>query len=495
MSFIFCFQAALELIFLCCAFFHYFVCLPPKHPQNIPAVPFWVVLIPFFKDVDQTDTYHKYLEKPLREYGAAKIFFGARWNIIVQDSAYLAEIFRDEEVFQKTGNQKKIPHAVVAQFLGDNIISARGENHKLYKSIIRPGLQRNFDSELELLFSNAALLCKLLGDSQRAVGRNGIPVQGLLQRYTIANISQCLLQTDFQTLSDPNAKLNVLQSAVKGQIFQPIFMNFPFLDRLPIPSRIKARELVESFSQELDRTLTKSHEGTTPSLSSDKLGIRLLAARNEGLIDDKQLHDNLNVTFVAGQENPQLLLTSIMYLLAKYPHIQNRVRAETSHIDLNTVTVAALTEIPYLTSTIYEALRLFPPISQLINRRTSTPVLLGSKIIIPENTFVGYNAYSTNRSSRTWGPDANECVPERWGITSEEISKRYRKATARAEFISFHGGSRACLGEKFAMLETRVSIAYLVRGFEWGLDPEWTERMTPVSFLHHFPRLYGSSDP
>lgn len=96
-------------------------------------------------------------------------------------------------------------------------------------------------------------------------------------------------------------------------------MNFPFLDRLPIPSRVKARELVMSFSRELDRTLTKSHEGKSPSMTSNKLGSRLLAARNEGLIDDKQLHDNLNVTFVAGQENPQLLLISIMYLLAKHP--------------------------------------------------------------------------------------------------------------------------------------------------------------------------------
>lgn len=113
-----CLQAFLVLIFLgglvYCLFF-----LPPKYPQNIPAIPFWVVLIPFFQDVDQKDTYHKYLEKPLREHGSVKIFFGARWNIIVQDSTYLAEIFKDEEVFQKTGNQKKIPHAVVAQFLGE----------------------------------------------------------------------------------------------------------------------------------------------------------------------------------------------------------------------------------------------------------------------------------------------------------------------------------------------------------------------------------------
>ncbi|KAG9233566.1 cytochrome P450 [Amylocarpus encephaloides] len=475
------FQILLGLIILS-GLIYYFFCLPPKHPKNIPAVPFWVCLIPFLKDVDQRDTYHKYLEKPLIKHGAVKIFFGARWNLLVQRSEYVAEIFKDEEVYQKTGNQKKIPHAVVAEFLGDNIISARSSNWKLYTDIIKPGLQRNF--ETEPLLSNSSLLCKLLKDSQRSVGKSGIAVQELLQRYTIANVSQGLLQTDFETLSNSEAVLNKLQSAVKRQIFQPIFMNFPFLDHFPIPSRVKARETIKRFSQELDDKLTKAYEGKSPSLSSDKLGSRLLAARDEGLINDKQLHDNLNVTFVAGQENPQLLLISIMYLLAKHPEIQAKVRAETSKVDLDTATLQDLADNPYLTSMIYEALRLFPPISQLINRRTSVPVLLGGTIPIPAGMFVGYNSYSTNRSPTVWGPTSNDFVPERWGATNEEITKRFRKAKSRAEFISFHGGKRACLGEKFAMLEMRVSVCRLVREFAWELDPSWPERMTPAGPLY-----------
>jgi len=92
--------------------------LPPKYPIGIPAVPFWVPLIPFFYDVDQEDTYRKYVEKPLIAHGAIKIFFAARWNVVVQRPSLVAEVFKNEEVFQKTGNQKKIPHTVLADFLG-----------------------------------------------------------------------------------------------------------------------------------------------------------------------------------------------------------------------------------------------------------------------------------------------------------------------------------------------------------------------------------------
>lgn len=86
-----------------------FLVPPRSFPQNIPAIPFYVTLLPFLGPVDQSEIYEKYIEKPLTEYGAVKIFFGARWNVLVQRPSYVAEILRDEETYAKSGNQKKIP--------------------------------------------------------------------------------------------------------------------------------------------------------------------------------------------------------------------------------------------------------------------------------------------------------------------------------------------------------------------------------------------------
>jgi cytochrome P450 len=140
-----------------------------------------------------------------------------------------------------------------------------------------------------------------------------------------------------------------------------------------------------------------------------------------------------------------------------------------------------LQNLPWLTSVIYETLRMFPPISQLINRRTTEPVLLGGTIPIPAGTYVGYNAYATGRDPDAWGDTANDFRPERWGSTMDEINVNYRRANHRASFIAFHGGRRACLGQKFAMFEARLTMAELVRQTKWRIDPTWTKRMTPVS--------------
>ncbi len=184
----------------------YVFLLPPRHPRGIPAVPFWVTLIPFFRDVDQSETFKKYIEEPIRTHGAVKLFFAARWNVLVHRPRYLAEIFKHEEVYQKSGNQKKIAHSVLADFLGDNIISSHGQTWKRYREVIKPGLQRPF--EIEKLVRNAEKLCDLISNAcLHTTGKSrGIPVQGLLQRYTIANVAELVLQTNFG-VSIPSTEL------------------------------------------------------------------------------------------------------------------------------------------------------------------------------------------------------------------------------------------------------------------------------------------------
>ncbi|WQF79770.1 Putative cytochrome P450 [Colletotrichum destructivum] len=467
---------------------YYFFLLPPKYPQNIPAIPFWVTLIPFFKDVDQSDIFRDYIDQPLRTHGAVKIFFGAQWNVLVHRPSYLVEIFKDEDLYEKSGNQKKIPHSVLAEFLGDNVISARGDVWKNYRAVIKPGLQRTVDADV--IENNAVGLCRLLRESQQREGRGGVAVQDLLQRYSVSNFTEAVLGTTLHALDRADAPINLLQTAVKKEIFKPIFMSFPFLDRLPLKSRLAARRTVGLFKNELKRGLQASHhlhkpaEKTSLSDPSDMLGKRMLDARASGQWDEKQLLDNLTVAFVAGQENPQLAMISSLYLLAKHPEAQEALRQEIISKGAKSAADLAKEDMPYLTSLIYECLRLFPPIGQLINRKAAETAVLGGDVVIPKGTYVGYHCYSTNRCPVAWGPTADKFDPGRWGCSSEAIQQNYRRRRARGEWISFHGGKRACLGEKFAMLEIRSTLIQLVSEFSFTLDPTWIDRKTPAGPLY-----------
>lgn len=115
----------------------------------------------------------------------------------------------------------------------------------------------------------------------------------------------------------PDAPLHTLQLAVKQEIFRPIFLNFPFLDHLPIPSRKHARGLVKTFRDQLCQTVRDGHKACSHDNSVDALATRMIRARETGRWSEQQFRDNMISVFLAGHENPQLLLTSMMYLLGK----------------------------------------------------------------------------------------------------------------------------------------------------------------------------------
>ena len=207
---------------------HTFLVPPANFPRNIPTIPFYVSLISFFKDVDQKVIYEKYLAKPLGDYGAAKYFFGARWNILVVRPDLIAEVLRNEDLYQKSGNQKKIPYSVLAEYTGDNIISSHGENWRLYRSILKPGLQTRF--EIQPILDNANALVDLIENDQARSGAAGVVIPPLLQRYTLANLSQSLLSTTFEV----RTSISDISNAPKHDFEAQADTDRHWSDRMPL---------------------------------------------------------------------------------------------------------------------------------------------------------------------------------------------------------------------------------------------------------------------
>jgi cytochrome P450 len=135
------FVAAFATIFGVVSFFVYLFTPPRNFPKNIPTIPFYYGLLPLFKDVDQAELYRQYLKEPLAEHGAVKLFFGGQWNILVTKPSYISEMFKHEDTYAKSGNQVKIPHSVLAEYTGENIISAHGEKWRLYQGVIKQVLR------------------------------------------------------------------------------------------------------------------------------------------------------------------------------------------------------------------------------------------------------------------------------------------------------------------------------------------------------------------
>lgn len=449
--------------------------MPPiGFPRNLPTIPFYVCILCPLLGMDQEEIYRSYLQDKLETYGAVIIYFASRWNVLVTKPEYLQQILRQDNVFMKSGNQKKIPYSVLAEYTGDNVISACGENWKLYRNLVTHAVQF---PQLDSIRLNCDKLVQMIHESLKEE-REAINISDVIQRYCLANIGDAVIGVDFGTLDhDDGSALHRQVRFTKMHIFKPFFMTFPVLDMLPIPSRLKARRVLRKFKNSYcDKLLNDFRDG---SCRNDSAAASLCASLIKLEITRKQFEDNAMILLIAGHENPQLLLTSLMYVISRYRNTQLDIREQINQLGLENAADSAIVH-----SIVLETIRLFPPLGQIINRRTDRNVILGNDIKISKGTYVGYNNFATQRSYSVWGPDANEFKPERWGNTKEEVLHNFSVAKSKATFPAFHGRNRACLGEKLALYIARVTVVAIVDEFELSLDKHWKFRLTsagPIS--------------
>ena len=134
----------------------------------------------------------------------------------------------------------------------------------------------------------------------------------------------------------------------------------------------------------------------------------------------------------AGSDTSSLSVTWIFYLLAIYPAVQDRLRAELLTIapsmpfeSLAHDEIASLYEkiadLPYLENVIRETLRLIPPVHSSIRVATrddviptATPVKLrtadgwveeASSFVMPKGSCVHVPIEAFNLDREVWGPD------------------------------------------------------------------------------------------
>lgn len=204
-------------------------------------------------------------------------------------------------------------------------------------------------------------------------------------------------------------------------------------------------------------------------------------ALKEEKITVEQYRNNLKVTFLTAHENAQQLLNSAFWELGNNKDVVNKLRAEILAMNTPNPSTDDVNSMPYLFAVVLELLRLYPPVSQLINRVTTSKTVLGGDIVIPNHTWVGWNAFGVQTDTQVWGPTAREFIPERWGSDVKTIQNAVRSKTTQCHFIAFNAHSRKCLGQGFAVLQMKILLFEMIRRIDWTVDPTYKLKLTSVS--------------
>lgn len=180
-----------------------------------------------------------------------------------------------------------------------------------------------------------------------------------------------------------------------------------------------------------------------------------------------EIVSEISVIINAGADTTAIALTQIMYLLLRHPKDLERLREELdSALDDDEVVAPydKVKNLPFLRAVLDEGLRLLPPTSAGLARRTPPD---GAQILdhwIPGDTSVSMTIYSAHRDPEIF-PNPESFLPERW--MDPEERKRMEPY-----FIPFTTGARGCIGRNISYLEQTVVMATLIRRYEFVLPGE-----------------------
>jgi cytochrome P450 len=198
-------------------------------------------------------------------------------------------------------------------------------------------------------------------------------------------------------------------------------------------------------------------------------------------LDEHELLDEARVFLVTGHETIGAGLAWTWYLLASHPDVQARVRAEVDEVLAGEPAGAgAVARLPHVSRVLSESFRLYPP-TWIIVRVAVEPDVLPSGVPIPAGSKLYLCPWIVQRDRR-WFPDPDSFDPERFSRDGLERLPEYA-------YFPFGGGTRLCIGKRFALMECAIAVARTAQRYELDLVPGQQIRPDPGIILAPRPGI------
>lgn len=288
-----------------------------------------------------------------------------------------------------------------------------------------------------------------------------------------------------------------------------------------IDSEIRAllRDVISRREKQMKSGEMKTNDLLGMLIESNLKEIEDQGNRKDGGMSMEDVIDNCKLFYFAGQDTTSSLLLWTIVMLARHQNWQERAREETFQVfgqntpyfeGLNRLKIVSMhassisnslqpnscsfllfflsmchicnqeftSMIPkfQVSMILNEVLRFYPP-AIMMYRTTQETAKIGD-ITLPAGVDLLVHILLVHHDTEIWGDDAKEFNPERF---SEGVARAARKPNS---FFPFSLGPRVCVGQNYAVIETKMAIANFLQHFSFELSPSYTHAPAHGVTLH-----------
>ncbi|CAL1358145.1 unnamed protein product [Linum trigynum] len=460
-------------------------------------------------------TLHDFYIRALRRTGGTVLLKGPSFVkadfMVMSDPANINHIFYKNAANYEKGRDFK----AIMEPLGDGIFNVDGDSWKFQRRLLH-SLLKNSEFEGHAV---QTLVEKMRSTLLPVLDRNEVvDLQDVFKRFMFDNM--CLLVVGFDPQYLPvGSEGGRLPDNACGKAFDELeeVAVYRFIvpmcvwrlqHRLKIGMEwkcIQAWRTVDNFLygsiKRKKQELVSKHSFGNDVTKRNKLDLltQILVMKDEGgggnkpIIDktsDKFLRDTTLTLVAAGRDTIIVGLTWLIWCVANHPTIEKRILEElrqvmaarqSSDIDGDErsgfLRNDELNKLVYLHATIYETLRLYPPVPLEHKCAVEADVLPSGHTVRKEERII-FSIYAMARMEEIWGEDCMEFKPERW--ISE---KRTILHVPSYKFMTFLAGARTCLGKNMAITQVKSLASALLWNYKFELIDDGSSGKPTVSMV------------
>ncbi|XP_009116708.1 cytochrome P450 72A15 isoform X1 [Brassica rapa] len=398
-------------------------------------------------------------------------WFGPIPTITIMDPEQIKEVFNNVYDFPK-------PHTFpLVRFIATGLASYDGDKWAKHRRIINPAFHLEKIKNMVPAFHQSC--SEVVGKWDKLVLDRGLSCEVDVWPWLVSMTADVISRTAFGSSYKEGQRIFELQAELSELIIQDFRKAFiPGYSYLPTKDNRRMKAAAREIQVILRGIVNKRL--LAREASDDLLGILLESnlGQDEGNgMSTEDVIEECKLFYFAGQETTSVLLVWTMVMLSQHQDWQARAREEVKQVFGDKKPDAeGLNQLKVMTMILYEVLRLYPPVAQLI-RAVHKEMKVGD-LTLPGGVHINLPILLVQRDTELWGQDAGEFKPERF---KDGLSKATKN---QVSYFPFSWGPRICIGQSFALLEAKMAMALILQRFSFELSPSYVHAPYTVMTIH-----------